>query len=225
MTKNAERSADAKWVLRELKRLGAIIPGHVVGVEDHYNGTYIEKRWLLARPDTTDEIARRIASRFVTDGVEVIIGPAFGGALLAHSVARQIVGRNILAIAAEKARDAEDKSIFVIRGGLEKLVVDARVLLVDDTIAKGGTLRKVIRTVKDCGGIIVGGGVVCNRISMTTKDFGLPKLESLLSLNLPSWTEAECAVSGPCKRGIPVRTDVGHGLEFLLRKRTKTMAT
>ena len=94
-----------------------------------------------------------------------------------------------------------------------------RVLVVEDILTTGGSVKKVIEATRAIGGEVVGLGVLCNRGGITSHDVGdVPKLFALVNVTLESWTEAECPL---CAKGIPINTDVGKGRDFLARKATK----
>ena len=75
-------------------------------------------------------------------------------------------------------------------------------------------IRKVVDAAKTAGAGIVGVCVLCNRGGVTAEMMRVPRLESLVKVELDSWEAAECDL---CKRGIPVNTEIGHGKEFLAK--------
>ena len=69
-----------------------------------------------------------------------------------------------------------------------------------------------------CGGDIVAAVVIVNRGAIQASDVGdVPRLEQLLRLEFESYPERTCYL---CRQRIPINTNVGHGKEFLARKRT-----
>ena len=71
------------------------------------------------------------------------------------------------------------------------------------------------QAVREIGGVIVGLSALCNRGGITPESLDVPKLHSLVTVDLESWEEKECPL---CQQGIAVNTDVGKGREFLLKK-------
>ena len=105
----------------------------------------------------------------------------------------------------------------VIKRGYDAHVKNRRCLLVEDVVNSGATLQKTAKAVVDAGGILIGAGALCNRSGgkVSAQTLGLPKLFSLLDLDMKMYKEEECPI---CKEGkIPVRTDLGKGKEFLQR--------
>lgn len=113
---------------------------------------------------------------------------------------------------------------FVIKRGYDKLVMDGlvakkRVLVVEDVLTTGASVRKVVEATRILGSDVVGLGVLCNRGGVTPQDVGNPpKFFSLVNIKLDSWEEAECPL---CARGVPINIDVGKGKEYLAQKAMK----
>lgn len=114
------------------------------------------------------------------------------------------------------------KNAFEIKRGYAKLVANKKVLVVEDVLTTGGSAKKVIEATRRVGGEVVGLGVLCNRGGVTPKDVGNPpELFSLVDIKLNTWTEEECALTGPCSKGIPINAEVGKGEEYLARKKVE----
>lgn len=107
---------------------------------------------------------------------------------------------------------------FVIKRGYEKLVPGRRVLVVEDVLTTGGTVKKVIRAVRELGGEVVGLGALCNRGGLTAESIGVPKLFALTNVTLDSWEGEACPL---CAQNVPINTDVGKGRDFLASQKKK----
>ncbi len=117
-------------------------------------------------------------------------GPTTGGIILAFETARQLGVRGIFA---EKEGEARS-----FRRGFS-ITPGERVLIVDDILTTGGSIREVMNAVNTQKGIIVGIGVLVDRSSETI-DFGVP-LFSCLKATTPTYNPAECPL---CAAGIPL---------------------
>jgi len=161
-------------------------------------------------------VCRMIANNFVNCDVEVVIAPATGGIVLTQWVAFYLQmfekRRNIAAVYAEK--DGDD---FVIRRGYDELVFRKSVLVLEDVLTTGGSVKKVINKVlSDYHGNVIGLGVLCNRGGVKREEVGFPpELFSLIDLQMDSWPEEECPM---CAQGVPICTSVGKGKEYLAKK-------
>jgi orotate phosphoribosyltransferase len=108
------------------------------------------------------------------------------------------------------------KDDFVFRRGYDKLIPGKQVLVVEDVLTTGGTVKKVVGAVRELGGIVVGVGALVNRGGITAKDVGdVPRLGALINITLDVWDEKACPL---CEQGVPINTDVGKGREFLDRR-------
>lgn len=208
-------------VLRILTEVGAFITdSHIVYTSWLHGSTYIDKKMLYSFPEETYLFCREIAEEFVTDCVEVVIGPQTGGAILsrwtAHHLTLRTKRRKVSGVYAEKW---QGKDTFVIPRRFGENITDRNVLVVDDVLTTGRTVKKVIEAVRIIGGKVIGLGVLCNRGGVTSQNVAnVPKLASLANITLDAWNEADCPL---CKQGIPVNPYVGKGLEFLARKQAR----
>jgi orotate phosphoribosyltransferase len=122
---------------------------------------------------------------------QTIAGPTTGGILLAYEIGRQLGRRGIFC----ERNDAGGRSFqrdFHLEPG-------ERVLVVDDVLTSGGSVRDTIDAVRASGGEPVGVAVVVDR-SRGQVDFGLPFFAAT-EVDMQSWSPAECAL---CKQGVPL---------------------
>ncbi len=203
-------------VLNMLGRVGAVITNsHLVYTSGKHGSAYVNKDAVYPHTEETSRLCRAIAQEFVMDGVEVVIAPAIGGVILMTWTARHLsdlTGREVLGVYAEK-----DGEGFIIKRGYDKLLPGKNVLVVEDLLTTGGSVKKVIEVVRALGGNVIGLAVLCNRGGITAQDVGgVPKLFALTNVKLDAWDEADCPL---CAQGVPINTDVGKGREFLARKK------
>jgi orotate phosphoribosyltransferase len=104
-----------------------------------------------------------IAEHYRKESIDLVAGPTTAGIILAFEVARQM---GIRAIYAEKA---ENKTFAFKRGAA--INPGDRVLVVDDVLTTGGSIREVIVAVKERKGIVIGVGVLVDRTEQKP-DFG-----------------------------------------------------
>lgn len=86
------------------------------------------------------------------------------------------------------------------------------VLIVEDIINTGGTVKNIVDLVRSLDGRVFGISAICNRGDATKKSLGVPELISLVNIKLISWPEKECPL---CQKGIPVNVEFGKGRYFL----------
>lgn len=201
-------------VLELLNEIGAVITGsHIVYTSGRHGEAYVNKDAIYPHTKVISRLCLVMAEPFTKDGVQAVIAPAVGGVILAQWVAyhlTNLTGEEVLGLYADKSDDG-----FTIKRGYDKLVTGKKVLVVEDVLTTGGSVRKVIEAVRDHGGQVVGLGAICNRGGVTAADVGgVPKLEALVNVALQSWEKDACPL---CQKGVPINTDVGKGREFLHR--------
>jgi orotate phosphoribosyltransferase len=116
---------------------------------------------------------------------------------MAYQVAGALGARNIFA---ERENDVMTfRRGFTIKPG-------ERVLVVEDVVTTGGSVKEVVNLEREHGGIVVGVGAVVDR-SNGEVDFGVP-FHPLMSVDVRSWDEADCPL---CAEGVPIRKPGSRG--------------
>jgi orotate phosphoribosyltransferase len=142
-------------VERIFEKAGAVLQGHFLLSSGLHSPVYWEKFQVLQYPKYTEKLCRLIAEHFGKSGVQVVAGPTTGGIILAYEVGRQLGVRGIFAEKSQ-AGGREFRRGFRIAPG-------ERVLIVDDVMTAGGSLRGTVDAVRRLGGNIVGIGVLVDR--------------------------------------------------------------
>lgn len=198
-------------VLEVLQDAGVFRTGHFVFISGKHSETYVNKDALYPYTREISKLCAEMAKRFSSFNVDAVIGPAVGAAILSQWTAyhmSEMTGREVLATYADK----NGQGGFIIKRGYDQLIAGKRVLVVEDSVTTGGSVRKVVNAARDAGAEIVGVIAICNRGSVRKEDVGAPHFESLVTLQLEQWPAAECVL---CEREIPVNTELGHGREFM----------
>ncbi|MDI6829230.1 MAG: orotate phosphoribosyltransferase [Armatimonadota bacterium] len=178
-------------VLEIFENSGALLRGHFKLTSGLHSDIYFEKFQVLQYPEYVEELCAEIARRFKDAGVELVVGPTTGGVLLAYEIGKKLGTRGIFA---EKAEDGGR----VLKRGF-KINPGERVLVVDDVLTTGGSVRDTIDVVEKNGGVLVGVGLLVDRTGGNI-NFGV-KTEALLSLAVDKWEPADCP---QCKAGVPL---------------------
>jgi len=173
------------------QKSGAILKGHFLLASGLHSPIYWEKFQVLQSPSYTEQLCRMIATHFQEEGIQVVAGPTTGGIILAFEVARQLEIRGIFA-EKEGATERAFRRGFSINPG-------ERVLIVDDIITTGNSIRQVMAAVTKQGGIVIGIGVLVDR-SEQKPEFGVPLFSCLRSIT-PTYTPQDCPL---CAAHIPL---------------------
>ncbi|MFH1169806.1 MAG: orotate phosphoribosyltransferase [Chloroflexota bacterium] len=174
------------------EKAGAVLKGHFLLTSGLHSPIYWEKFRVLQFPGYTERLCRMIAGHFQKDNIQVVAGPTVGGIILAHEVGRQMGVRSIYA---EKEEGGSDRTF---RRGLT-LSPGERVLIVDDVLTTGKSVREVMAAVARSKGQLAGVGVLVDR-SEKDPQFGVP-LFSCLRSGTVTYTPQDCPL---CAAGVPL---------------------
>ncbi len=169
------------------KDSGALMQGHFKLTSGRHSDQYMQCAQVLQYAEHTEKLAHHIAEKFKDDNIELVIGPAMGGIIVAYEVARLLKVPGIFT----ERKDGE----MVLRRGF---MIDAgqRVLVVEDVVTTGGSVREVMNIVEKFGGYVAGVAVLVDR-SNGKVDFGV-KQEAVLIMDIQSWEAHKCPL---CSEG------------------------
>ncbi len=178
-----------KDALEIFRQSGALLEGHFRLTSGKHSAQYMQCAQVLQHPALAAELAQELAARFQGKGIQTVIGPAMGGIIVAHEVGRALGTRALFT--------ERENGVMSLRRGFN-LAVGERVLVVEDVITTGGSVKEVLEVVREMGAIPVGVAVLVDR-SGGKVDFGLP-LASVLQLNIQTYEPEICPL---CVQGIP----------------------
>ncbi|MEA1964835.1 MAG: orotate phosphoribosyltransferase, partial [Candidatus Aerophobetes bacterium] len=174
-----------KEVVDILKKGGALRKGHFKLSSGLHTAGYIQMALVLQYPSYAAKLCEELAELFKNEPIDVVASPALGGILIGQKVAEI---RGARAIFAEK----EEKKLILRRGF--KIYPGEKVLIVEDVITTGGSVKKIIEIVEKSKGEVVGVGCIVDR-SGESVDFTLNKNilkpKSLLTLEIKNYLEKE----------------------------------
>jgi orotate phosphoribosyltransferase len=180
-------------ILETLRASGALKEGHFVLSSGRHSDQYIEKFDLLRQPGATSEICRVMTDRYHDQNIDVVVGPTTGGVILAFEAARQL---GVAAAYAERVTNdgpgREFRRGTTFRSG-------ARVLVVDDILTTGGSLRETLSALAGEPVEVAGVAVLVDR-SGGQVDLGVPYV-ALATMEIATWDAVDCPL---CRRGEPV---------------------
>lgn len=170
------------------REAGVLLEGHFLLTSGRHSNRYLQCAKIFRNPKYSEEICAALAGYFRGDGVDVVIGPAMGAVQMAYEVSRALGCENFFT-----ERGADGK--MTLRRGFS-VEPGQRVLVVEDVVTTGGSVREVIDLVSAAGGNVIGVGSVVDRTAGTI-DFGVP-FHAVVSLRVESWEAADCPL---CKAG------------------------
>ncbi len=188
--------------LEILKRTGAYHANdHILLPAGHHTGEFIEKTLVTTEPSFTEGLGAVIAKHFAQWPIDVVLSTGPGALILSHCVARAHPSRPLLVY-----------GIKGVAGGKRKVALPAefhrligqgtKVLLVEDLVSTGTTLKLLIELVERHGAQVVGIGALWRRTRRA--EVGGKPVFSLVSRDFPTYPPEACPL---CKKGIPLNEE------------------
>jgi len=177
-------------VLEILREAGVLLEGHFLLTSGRHSNKYLQCAKIFQYAKYSEELCKALAEKYADAGIELVIGPAIGAIQMTYEVSRHLGVKNIFA--------ERDNGVMTLRRGFT-IEPNQKVLVVEDVVTTGGSVREVIEIVKGAGGIVVGVGAVVDRTGGKI-DFGT-RFEAIISMEVESFQPEECPI---CKQGIPL---------------------
>lgn len=172
------------------RKAGGLLEGHFLLTSGLHSGQYFQCARVLQYPRYARILCGDIAAHFKNEKIDVVIAPAIGGIVVAQEVGRQLKKRTIFA--------EREKGTMMLRRGFH-IDRGENVLVVEDVITTGGSVREVMDVVTAHEGNIVGIGVIVNRSGRKARfkqDF-----HSVVHLSVVMYSPGSCPY---CKEGKPL---------------------
>ena len=184
--------------LEILKRTGAYLTNdHFVLPSGHHAPEYIEKSLVTTEPTFTEGLGAVIAKNFAPWPVDVVLATGLGALILAHNVARAHPSHPTL-LYATKGMAGARRRVTLPREFRKFITAGTKVLIIEDLITTGETLKLLTRLVTERGGQVAGIGCLWRRNSKIK----LPHpIFSLVTRDFPTYLPQECPL---CGQGTPL---------------------
>ena len=185
---------DKEHLLSVFRDSGALLEGHFVLTSGLHSPTYFQCAKVLQYPHYAELLCGEIARGFRASDIAVVLAPALGGIVVGQEVGRQLRVRTIFA-------ERKDGTMQLRRGfGIEQ---GERVLVCEDVVTTGGSVKEVIGIVESLGGRVAGVGSIVDRSGGKVKfamDPGADQF-ALMQMDVVTYRPAECPL---CKAGAPL---------------------
>lgn len=169
---------------------GALLEGHFRLTSGRHSDRYIQCARVLMEPKYTEALCSHLAEAYKGYNVDLVVGPAMGGIVISYEMARQL-GVPSLFTERVDGKMALRRNFEIEKG--------QKVLVVEDVVTTGGSVKEVVDIVEEKGGIVVGIALLVDR-SNGKVDLGA-RVEACLSMDVVSYEAADCPL---CKQGLPV---------------------
>lgn len=174
-------------ILSIFEQTGVLQEGHFILTSGRHSSQYMQMAQVLQHADMTEKLCKSLAEPFKDEKIDLVVSPAVGGILVGYEMSRILGVKNIFC--------ERENGKMTLRRGFQ-IEPGQRVLVVEDVVTTGGSVKEVIAVVEEAGGHVVGVGVFVDRSNGKT-DFGYP-FHALLPIEIKSYEPEECPL---CKEG------------------------
>jgi orotate phosphoribosyltransferase len=174
-------------VVEILEGTGAIQRGHFRLASGKHSDVYAQKFRVLEHPRIARDLGRALANSFENE-FDVVASPAVGALILGFATALAADARFIFTERVDGA--------MVFRRGFE-VEPGERVLVVEDVITTGGSVKEVLELLNTSGASPAGVGALIDRTNLESPPELGSKLRALVRLDAPAWDPADCPL---CRR-------------------------
>lgn len=177
-------------ILDILRKTEALLTGHFKLSSGLHSNQYLQYALVLQHPEYAAKFGEALAYEFRDRKIDCVIGPALGGIIIAHETAKALKVRCIFG--------ERENGKMILRRGF-RLNPHEKVLVVEDVITTGKSVKELIDVIKKKGANIVGIGALAKR-SVDKIDFGYDT-RPLIELDIKTFKPDECPL---CKDKIPI---------------------
>ncbi len=173
-----------------LQKSGALLHGHFRLSSGLHSADYVQCALLLEHPRNAKAVGAELAERIRPMSPSKIVSPALGGVIIGYAVAEAL---DVPFIFSER-KDGQ----MTLRRGF-RIIHDEPVVLVEDVVTTGKSIRETADVVRAAGGRVAGFASILNR-SGRENPFDAPYV-SLASMALETYSETICPI---CASGVPL---------------------
>nr|WP_295466942.1 orotate phosphoribosyltransferase [Mesorhizobium sp.] len=183
-------------VIQIFRDTGAVLEGHFILTSGLRSPVFLQKARVFMHADKTAILCKALAEKIrkeVPGTIDYVVGPAVGGIIPAYETSRHL---GVPAIWVER----EGGEFRLRRFEIEK---GARVVIVEDIVTTGLSIRETITCLRDIGADVLAAACIVDRSAGKTK-IGVP-LVSLAEYEVPAYPAdrlpPELAAIPPVKPG------------------------
>jgi orotate phosphoribosyltransferase len=184
-------------IVEILTKTGAVLDGHFLLSSGLHSDRYFQMALVLQYPEYAKRLAEELTARFAGERIDAVIGPAIGGIILSYQLAQLLNARSIFA-------ERQD-GIMSLRRGFS-INQGERILVCEDVITTGGSVREVSDIARNAGADICG---ICCLVLRGNAEFDC-RFEFLIQMVAVNYKPQECPL---CARNIPIIKPGSRGLK------------
>lgn len=165
-------------VLDIFRETGAYMEGHFILTSGLRSPVFLQKARVFMHADKTERLCKAMAARIreiVGGDIDYVVGPAVGGIIPAYETSRHL---GVPAIWVEREQGVFKLRRFEIEKG-------ARVVIIEDIVTTGLSIRETVTCMKDVGAEVLGAACIIDR-SAGKAEIGVP-LIALAEYEVPTY--------------------------------------
>lgn len=165
-------------VLAVFREAGAILEGHFILTSGLRSPVFLQKARVFMHADKTEKLCKALAAKIAAanlGAIDYVVGPAIGGLIPSYETSRHL---RVPSVWVERENGVFRLRRFDVPKG-------ARVVIVEDIVTTGLSIRETIDCMKDLGIEVVAAACIVDR-SAGKADVGT-KLISLAEYEVPAY--------------------------------------
>ncbi|MCF7647046.1 orotate phosphoribosyltransferase [Bacillus subtilis] len=165
-------------VLGVFREAGAILEGHFILTSGRRSPVFLQKARVFMHADKTEKLCKALAEKIKAADlgpIDYVVGPAIGGLIPSYETSRHL---GVPSIWVER-----ENGVFKLRRF--ELPEGSRVVIVEDIVTTGLSIRETIETLRDLKAEVVAAACIVDR-SAGKADVGT-KLIALAEYEVPSY--------------------------------------
>lgn len=175
-------------ILTMYEDAGALLNGHFILSSGRHSSRYLQSALVLMNINNATALAGELIGKVDAGDVDMVVAPAIGGLVIGQEVARLL--NKPFIFTERKAGEMQLRRGFSIPAG-------ARLLVVEDVITTGGSVRECMAVVREHGGVPVKVLAVVDRAPDAADRFDVP-CETAIALNVETYAAEDCPL---CREG------------------------
>lgn len=195
-------------ILAYLEKNNAVLTNrHFVFTAGDHSTSYINMRAVAHNARWMQEVGKTLAERVKDLKPDIIVGPETVGRTLGSFTAAEL---NIPGVWCSMNSDEAE---FIPKLNFGRLIPGKKIVIVDDVLAFGSSIGKVVKAVEKLGGEVLGAAVVVRRSqNVTAETVNVPKLITLAEVDASQSAPEDCEL---CAQKVPMTLRPGHGHEWI----------
>ena len=175
-------------MLQMYEDAGALLNGHFVLSSGRHSARYLQSALVLMHPSNATALATELVKTIDANNYDMVVSPAIGGLVIGQEVARQL--NKPFIFTERKEGEMQMRRGFSIPDG-------AKLLVVEDVITTGGSVRECITVVREFGGKPTTVLAVVDRAPQQQGRFDIPH-HTVIALDVETFATEDCPM---CKQG------------------------